>query len=259
MRRAAAVTAELQVEAYRTVVPGKTRDVRRRPVPEEAHGASSATRTAGRPIRTPTSTRAPTAATRTRPTSVIQPGDFIQTDFGIKVHGRWVTDIQRFAYVLAPGETAAPKSALEKWEKGKRGSRVALAAMKPGRAGLRRRPRAARLDEGSGLAPDAVGDRASGRLLGARSRGRRSPAPRPTRRPSPRAARRLVPGQTFAFDGFFCWELDPQAKTTKGISVEEMAVVTEKGAEYLIPPQEDLILIGPSTRLRARREPARTS
>jgi hypothetical protein len=32
-------------------------------------------------------------------------------------------------------------------------------------------------------------------------------------------------------------------KATKTISVEEMAVVTERGAEYLIPPQEDLVLI----------------
>jgi hypothetical protein len=46
----------------------------------------------------------------------------------------------------------------------------------------------------------------------------------------------------FAFDGFFCWKLG-EAGDTKTVSVEEMAVVTEKGAEYLIPPQEQLILI----------------
>ena len=45
----------------------------------------------------------------------------------------------------------------------------------------------------------------------------------------------------FAFDGFFSWPL-PEGGT-KTLSVEEMAVVTEDGAEYLIPPQEDLILI----------------
>jgi len=33
------------------------------------------------------------------------------------------------------------------------------------------------------------------------------------------------------------------AEKTKTISVEEMAVVTERGAEYLIPPQEELVLI----------------
>jgi hypothetical protein len=46
----------------------------------------------------------------------------------------------------------------------------------------------------------------------------------------------------FAFDGFFAWKLDA-AGATKTISVEEMAVVTETGAEYLIPPQEELVLI----------------
>ncbi|GAA59544.1 hypothetical protein P20652_1407 [Pseudoalteromonas sp. BSi20652] len=30
----------------------------------------------------------------------------------------------------------------------------------------------------------------------------------------------------------------------KTISVEEMAVVTASGAEYLIPPQQNLILVG---------------
>jgi hypothetical protein len=47
---------------------------------------------------------------------------------------------------------------------------------------------------------------------------------------------------TFAFDGFHCWK---QADgTEKTISVEEMAVVNETGATYLITPQEDLILVG---------------
>jgi hypothetical protein len=51
----------------------------------------------------------------------------------------------------------------------------------------------------------------------------------------------LEPGQTFAFDGFFAWKIGET--DTKTISVEEMAVVTATGAEYLIPPQEKLILI----------------
>ncbi len=64
------------------------------------------------------------------------------------------------------------------------------------------------------------------------------------RPPSGDALRILRPGQTFAFDGFFSWEAQHNgAKATKTISVEEMAVVTEDGAEYLIPPQEELILI----------------
>jgi hypothetical protein len=51
----------------------------------------------------------------------------------------------------------------------------------------------------------------------------------------------LKEGMTFAFDGFHAWKLDNgQIKT---ISVEEMAVVTAEGADYLIAPQDDLILI----------------
>ena len=59
--------------------------------------------------------------------------------------------------------------------------------------------------------------------------------------PSGAARRLLEPGQVFAFDGFFSWAL-PEGGT-KTLSVEEMAVVTESSAEFLIPPQEELILI----------------
>jgi len=51
----------------------------------------------------------------------------------------------------------------------------------------------------------------------------------------------------FAFDGFFAWTLPGGSGAwgdgSKTISVEEMAVITETGAEYLVPPQQELILI----------------
>jgi Xaa-Pro dipeptidase len=37
--------------------------------------------------------------------------------------------------------------------------------------------------------------------------------------------------------------VDDGVEGTKTISVEEMVVVTEDGAEYLTPPQEELVLI----------------
>jgi hypothetical protein len=55
-------------------------------------------------------------------------------------------------------------------------------------------------------------------------------------------ARKLVPGQTFAFDGFYGWLREDG--TTKTISVEEMVVITEDGAEWMIPPQEEWVLVG---------------
>ncbi len=63
------------------------------------------------------------------------------------------------------------------------------------------------------------------------------------REPAGNSLRILRQGQTFAYDGFYSWYLPGTDSLTKTISVEEMAVVTDEGAEYLIPPQENLILI----------------
>jgi hypothetical protein len=46
----------------------------------------------------------------------------------------------------------------------------------------------------------------------------------------------------FAFDGFHAWTLEKGGAKT--ISVEEMAVITENGARFLIAPQEELVLVG---------------
>ena len=57
----------------------------------------------------------------------------------------------------------------------------------------------------------------------------------------PASEKQLKEGMTFAFDGFHAWKRADG--TLKTISVEEMAVVTKYGAQYLITPQEELILI----------------
>jgi Xaa-Pro aminopeptidase len=240
MRRAAALTASLQEEAYHTVVPGKTRDsdvarfLKKRM-------AELGVEDGWQPEQNPNVNSGPDRGHSHATDRVIQPGDFIQMDFGIKVEGVWGTDIQRFAYVLAPGETQPPAEALEKWEKSKKGSRVALAAMKPGVRGydVDKAQRDWMREAGSepvmwgtghpvGYWAHDVGPALSGAQKG--------------KPPEGWALRPLRPGQVFGFDGFFAWKLATPGET-KTLSVEEMAVVTEKGAEYLIPPQEALILI----------------
>ena len=242
LRRAAALTAALELEAYGTVVPGKTRDS------DVARYLKRRMRELGvedswAPDQNPNVNSGPDRGHSHATDRVIRAGDFIQTDFGIKVHGVWCTDIQRFAYVLAPGESEPPADAVKKWENARKGSRVALAAMRPGVRGydVDKAQRDWMKEAGSewvmwgtghpvGYWAHDVGPALSGAQ-------REGPA-------SGANARGLRVGQTFAFDGFFGWKLAGGTEAgTKTISVEEMAVVTESGAEYLVPPQEALVLI----------------
>jgi Xaa-Pro aminopeptidase len=239
MRRAAELTERLELEAYAAVVPGVTTDadlarfLKRRM-------AELGVEDGWAPDQNPNVNSGPDRGHSHATDKVIRPGDVIQTDFGIRVHGTWVTDIQRFAYVLGPGESAAPQEVVERWSHAREGSRAAFDAMRPGVTGwdVDRAQREV-LDRHAsipiiwstghpvGYWAHDVGPRLGGAVGGAP--------------PADDAARVLRPGQTFAFDGFFGWPQDDG--TTKTISVEEMVVVTEEGAEWLIPPQEEWILI----------------
>lgn len=242
MRRAAEVTAQWEIEAYKMVVPGQTRDSDVARFLKQKM-AEAGVEDAWAPDQNPNVNSGVDRGHSHATEKIIQPGDFIQTDFGIKVYGIWCTDIQRFAYVLKPGETAPPADAIPKWENARRGSRIALAAMKPGVRGYDVDKAQRDWMQQAGSLPvmwstgHPVGYWAHdvGPALGGAQTGRA---------PSGAALRLLQPGQTFAFDGFFSWEVEQNGvNATKTISVEEMAVVTATGAEYLIPPQEELILI----------------
>lgn len=238
MRQAAQLTADWQIEAYKQVIPGKTTDAdiaRFLKAKMAAYGVEDA----WAPDQNPNVNSGPDRGHSHATDKIIMPGDVIQIDFGIKVFGMWVTDIQRFAYVLHENETQAPEHIQRYWENSKQGSRIALAAMKPGVSGYEvdKAQRDFMKQQGSLPVMWSTGHPVGyvahdvGPSLGGAQEGR-----------SPSAAnlKPLKKGQTFAFDGFFAWKIENGEKT---MSVEEMAVVTEDGATYLIPPQEDLILI----------------
>ncbi len=241
MRKAGELTVQLQQEAYAQVIPGVTRDcdvaryIKDRMAELGVEDGWSPDQNPNVNSGFPRGHAGPTD-------KVILPGDFIQTDFGIKVFGVWCTDYQRFAYVLEPGQTEAPPEALYKFEMAKKGHRIALAAMKPGVRGydVDKAQREWMQQAGSGLVKWGTGHPVGywAHDIGpALTGGQREVAP-------PDSLRVLRPGQTFAFDGFFAWEEERSyGKGEKLISVEEMAVVTADGAEYLIAPQEELILI----------------
>lgn len=239
MKKAAQLAADFQVEAYQMIEPGKTTDAE---VAKflKAKMAEYGVTDAWHPDQNPNVNSGPDRGHSHATDKVIMPGDVIQTDFGVKLYGIWVSDIQRFAYVLKEGETEAPADIQQYWENGKAGIRIALAAMKPGVKGedVDRAQRDLMDANGSLYVPWSTGHPVGyvAHDVGPNLGGARIPTPRPA------AQKLLKKGMTFAFDGFHCWK---QADgTEKTISVEEMAVVTESGAEYLITPQEDLILVG---------------
>ncbi|MEE8303899.1 MAG: M24 family metallopeptidase [Candidatus Tectomicrobia bacterium] len=239
MRKAAELSAQWQVEAYQHIEPSKTTDADvayflKAKMAEYGVGDGWA------PAQNPNVNSGPDRGHSHATRKVILPGDVIQTDFGIKLFDRWVSDIQRFAYVLKPGETQAPTDIQYYWESGRDGGRAAFDAMRPGVKGIEvdAAQRALMKKNGSDYVMWSTGHPVgyvahdTGPNLG----GSQSPGARPA------AHKPLKAGMVFAFDGFHAWQLADGA--TKSISVEEMAVITETGAEYLIPPQQELILVG---------------
>lgn len=241
MRRAAALTAQLEAEAYATIQPGITKDS------DLARFLKRRMRELGvddgwSPAQNPSVNSGPDRGHSHASDRVIQHGDLIQTDFGIKVYGVWVTDIQRFAYVLRRDETAAPADVEREWEAARAGSRAAFAAMRPGVTGAQvdSAQRLVMAARGSGIVPWGTGHSVG---YWAHDAG-----PNLNRRET----RTLRAGMTFAFDGFYAWAFEGGRRNwgdgTKTLSPEEMVVITPSGAEWLIPPQERLILVGAERR-----------
>lgn len=240
MTKAAELTAKWQIEAYQQVVPGKSTDADIAKFLKNKI-AQYGLKDGWSPDQNPNVNSGPDRGHSHSTEKIIMPGDVIQTDFGVRVWDMWVSDIQRFAYVLREGETRAPDSVQYYFESSIGGNRIALAAMKPGVLGYQvdKAQRDWMAERGSeyvmwstghpvGYVAHDIGPSLGGGLL-----------PDPSIRPS--AMKPLKEGMLFAFDGFYAWKL-PEGGT-KTMSVEETAVVTKDGARYLISPQDELILI----------------
>lgn len=239
LTRAAELTATFELEAYKQVIPGESTDADIARFLKQKM-AEYGVKDGWNPTQNPNVNSGPDRGHSHATDKVIMPGDVIQIDFGIKLYDRWVSDIQRFAYVLKDGETEAPADIQFYWESSKAGNRAALAAMKPGVKGVaidaaqRILMKAAKSEYVMWSTGHPVGYVAHD--VGPNLGGSQASHVRPA------AQKELKEGMTFAFDGFHAWKLADG--TEKTISVEEMAVVTKDGARYLTKPQEELILIG---------------
>ncbi|HQK86909.1 MAG TPA: M24 family metallopeptidase [Acidobacteriota bacterium] len=244
MRDAARLTERLLLEAYAIVAPGQTTDA------DVARSLKGRMRELGvgdawAPDQNPNVNSGPDRGHSHSTGKIIMPGDVIQIDFGILVHGVWCSDLQRFAYVLREGEAAPPPEIRRYWERAVQGHRRVLAALKPDVRGFEVDRVQREWMAGGGSLPVPWG---TGHPVGywAHDAGPMLTGGQPDRTPAGDALRVIAPGMVFAYDGYFCWPVEYQGRpATKTISVEEMAVVTATGAEYLIPPQAALILIPP--------------
>ncbi len=246
MAKAAAITSRWEYEAYQAVIPGKSTDLDiaqflKRKISDAGVGDGWA------PSQNPGVNSGPDRG-HSHPTDrVIQRGDVIQIDFGIRVFNQWVTDIQRFAYVLQEGEAQPPEQLQHAWKSAINGRNAAFNAMTPGAKGNAVHKAQQYVMQQSGSLPvmwstgHPVGYVAHdvGPNLGVR----------------PASDKLLDRHMTFAFDGFFSWYYsedntdtstllhEGKNQKTKTISVEDMVVIQEDGARFLTPPQTSLILI----------------
>lgn len=238
LRKAAQLTADWQIEAYKKVIPGTSTDADIARFLKQKMAEYNVT-DAWAPDQNPNVNSGPDRGHSHATDKVIMPGDVIQIDFGIKVYDRWVSDIQRFAYVLKENETEMPDDIAHYWKSGKAGNRAALGAMRPGVKGVDvdKAQRVLMEKAGSEYVMWSTGHPVGyvAHDVGPNLGGSQSSHVRPA------SQKELKAGMTFAFDGFHAWTLADG--NTKTISVEEMAVVKENGAEYLIEPQGEMILI----------------
>lgn len=163
-----------------------------------------------------------------------EPGHILNMDFGVKVDG-YCSDMQRTFYLLQPGENQAPPEVKKGFETIVMAIEEARKAMKPGVQGVQVDRVARQIVTAAGYQefPHALGHQV-GRfahdgtaLLG--------PA---WEKYADKPFHPLEPGMVFT--------LEPRL-TVPGrgvVTIEEMVVVTESGAEFLSHPQKELLLIG---------------
>ena len=170
---------------------------------------------------------------------VIQRGDAIRIDWGAS-YGGYCADIQRTAYVLKEGETAAPAWLQTLWTATVKANRAAVAALKPGNTGndVDRAGRSALVDAGYPEYPHGTGHAIGlkvhdvGPMLGPDWRERYGDP----------VFFSIEPDQVFAIEPLIYIRpegIDYEFHT----SLEEDLVVTVDGARYIGTPQTDLILI----------------
>ena len=181
--------------------------------------------------------------------TLIQPGMLMHIDWGVCLMNL-CTDMKRTAYVLKPGETAAPAGIQHAWDQALKVRDVIRANLKPGRPGLETLEMLNRKVAGAGFAimkefnkPSAT--QATEVVIGCHSTGNtgHGSGPSMTTWQGVQGTYPVQASNLIAFE-FFAWTPAPEWGGGKvRIPLEDDALVTERGAEWLVPANERILLI----------------
>ncbi len=174
--------------------------------------------------------------------AVAQPGSMVGINAGVTTYG-YSNDLDRTAYILRPGEAAPPEEIQRMWRTTRASVEAARRAMKPGAVGLDVDQIARKVVTDAGYEeywyqtghPVGVWVHDIGPYIG-------------PKHPhyGKKIFMKLQVGDVFAIEPG-ARQMVPANGRRESVHLQEMIVVTEKGGEYLIPLQEEILLI-PSKR-----------
>jgi len=183
---------------------------------------------------------------------VIQRGDFVAWDGGIRIFGGYSTDIERYAYVLREGETDVPESIKNAWEHGLKVRKLCHELIKPGRTGLETLKlmysKVKELGYEIQYEEDNVSDSSNIEInIGWHSIAEQGHGSGPAvwiDRDQPfTSSLVLKPTHIQAFEFFVYYPLPEWGGKKMRVDFEEDVIITENGAELFIPEIDKITLI----------------
>lgn len=181
--------------------------------------------------------------------TIIQPGMLMHIDWGVCLMN-FCTDMKRTAYVLKPGETGPPAGIQNAWDRAQKVREVIRENLKPGLTGLNTLKMLNLKVAEAGFEimkefnkPSAT--TATEVIIGCHSTGNtgHGSGPSITTWQGVQGSYTVKPGNLIAFE-FFAWTPAPEWNGGKvRIPLEDDALITERGAEWLVPINERILLI----------------
>ena len=191
----------------------------------------------------------PKGIVATSDATIIQPGMLMHIDWGVCLMNL-CTDMKRTAYVLKAGETQPPAGIRNAWDQALEVRRVIRASLKPGLRGLETLDALNKKVTEAGFAvmrefnkPAATP--ATEVVIGCHSTGNtgHGSGPSITTWQGVQGSYPVRPGNLIAFE-FFAWTPAAEWDGAKvRIPLEDDALVTERGVEWLVPVNERILLI----------------